>query len=175
MVGMIHVTEMDYFKIRLGQAAEITVDALPERKFKGFVVRIAPIIKEKSREAQIDLEIPNEDGLLKPGLFIRASIRFSVHPDATVVPISALVKRENDMGVFLLDAADEKVNFIKIIQGFTQNEFIEIVSPSLQGSVITLGHHLLEDGSIVSIPGKDSVKENIKKPRLKAKPEQKKP
>ncbi|MBU2515663.1 efflux RND transporter periplasmic adaptor subunit [bacterium] len=173
LVGVIHVTEMDYFKIKLGQEAEITVDALPDRQFKGSVIRVSPLIKEKSREAQIDLVIPNDDGILKPGLFIRASIRFGVHQGAPVIPVNALVKRDNENGVFLLDEETDQVHFIKIKTGFKQNEMVEIASPRINGSVVTLGHHLLEDGSSVSVPGKEEKNPEKKKQMRKQTPEKK--
>lgn len=158
LVGVIHVTEKDYFKIDIGQVAEIKVDALPNRTFQGIVARIAPLIKEKSREARIEVVIPNNDNRLKPGLFIRASIRFKTHENTTVIPVSALVRREEEAGVFLLDQDQSRVTFINVKTGFMQDDRAEILSPDLRGYVVTLGQHLLEDGSLVTVPDEESRK-----------------
>ncbi|PIW01427.1 MAG: efflux RND transporter periplasmic adaptor subunit, partial [Deltaproteobacteria bacterium CG17_big_fil_post_rev_8_21_14_2_50_51_6] len=48
------------------------------------------------------------DGLLKPGMFIRAQIEFSVFENATVVPVDALTKRGGRPGVFIADRENLK-------------------------------------------------------------------
>jgi RND family efflux transporter MFP subunit len=154
MIGVIHVTENDYFKVQIGQNAVVTVDALKDRVFSGEIVRISPLVKEETRAAQIELDIDNPSGMLKPGLFIRVSIQFAFHEKATVIPVSALVKRNEFTSVFVIDPEKELANLVRIETGITQNDWVEIVTPSLKGYVATLGQHLLEDGSNVTVPEK---------------------
>ena len=154
LIAVMFVIERDYTKIRQGLETIITTDAFPDRRFKGKVIRIAPLLKEKSREARVEIEIFNEDKLLKPGMFIKAQIRFDQHENATVVPEAAIVKRNGAQGIFLADLEQRKAKFVKITVGIVNNAQVEIIDPPLAGAVVTLGHHLLEDGGSIILPGK---------------------
>jgi RND family efflux transporter MFP subunit len=152
LIGVIHVIERDYSEVWTGQEASLTTDAFPGRNFTGKVVRVAPLLKETSREARVEIEVPNRDRLLKPGMFIRAQIQFARHDNATVIPVTALVKRNGQQGVFIVDTENLKAHFTPITVGIVNGDLAEVVKPSLSGSVVTLGHHLLEDGSSITLP-----------------------
>ena len=63
VIAAIHVIEEDYSKIRLGLDADVLTDAYPGRSFSGKVVRMAPLLKETSRQARVEIEIPNFEEL----------------------------------------------------------------------------------------------------------------
>jgi RND family efflux transporter MFP subunit len=153
LIAAIHVIERDYPKIQLGLEAIISTDAFPERTFNGKVIRIAPFLKEKSREARVEIEIPNAQKLLKPGMFVRVHIQFDEHKNATVVPVAALIKRNGIQGVFLADLKEQKARFIPVTVGIVSGLQAEVLNTTITGSVVTLGHHLLEDGSLIILPG----------------------
>ena len=152
LTAVIHVIERDYSRMRVGQEAVVTTDAFPGRTFTGKILRVAPLLKETSRQARVEIEIPNRDQLLKPGMFVRAQIEFAKHNNATVVPVSALVKREVQQGVFMADTQYMKAHFVPVTLGIINDELAEVVKPPLSGSVVTLGQHLLEDGSAITLP-----------------------
>jgi RND family efflux transporter MFP subunit len=152
LTGVIHVIERDYSEVQIGQEARITTDAFPGRTFTGKVTRVAPLLKETSRQARVEVEIPNRERLLKPGMFIRAQIQFARHDDATVVPVTALTKRNDQQGVFLVDTQHMKARFVPITVGIVNGGLVEVLRPLLSGSVVTLGHHLLENGSPITLP-----------------------
>jgi RND family efflux transporter MFP subunit len=152
LIAVIHVIERDYPKIRPGMKATIYTDAYQNRVFSGRVIRIAPLLKEKSREARIELEIQNRDRLLKPGMFIRAQILFDEHENATVVPVAALVKRNDVQGIFLVDPLEKKARFVKVTVGIINGDAAEVLEPPVSGSVVVLGQHLLENGVSVLLP-----------------------
>jgi len=152
MIAVIYVIERDYSKIRIGLEGKVGTDAFPERTFVARVARIAPLLKETSRQARVEMEIPNPDKLLRPGMFIRVQIEFATYPDATVIPLNALVKRNGQQGVFVGDLQGMKAEFLPVKPGMANAEWVQILEPSLSGSVITLGHHLLEEGSEIMLP-----------------------
>lgn len=152
LTAVVHIIERDYSKIMTGQEAVVTTDAYPERRFFGKVARIAPILKETSREARIEIEVPNLDQSLRPGMYVRIQIEFEEHPDATVVPMPALIKRQNREGVFIVDPEKRIARFIPVTVGIANNQWIEVVDPPLTGMVVTLGQHLLSDGAPVILP-----------------------
>lgn len=152
LVAVIHVIERDYSKIKAGQEAVIRTDAFPGRTFSGKVVRIAPLLKEKSREARVEIQIPNEQTQLKPGMFVRTQIEFEQHENATVVPLTALVKRNGTQGVFAVDLQEKRARFVPVKLGIINGTQAEILTPQLSDAVVTLGHHLLEDGAKIILP-----------------------
>ncbi|GAK52993.1 efflux transporter, RND family, MFP subunit [Candidatus Moduliflexus flocculans] len=152
IICVINVIERDYFRIKPGQQASVTTDAFPGQIFDGRVARIAPILKETSRQAAIEIDIPNPNELLKPGMFARVQLQFDEIPNATVVPVAALVRRNEQQGVFVVDEQQMSAKFVPVTVGVTNAEVAQILAPPLSGIVVTLGQHLLEDGSSLTLP-----------------------
>ncbi|NPV82553.1 MAG: efflux RND transporter periplasmic adaptor subunit, partial [Candidatus Aminicenantes bacterium] len=144
---------------------EISSTVFPGRKFYGKVVRVAPLLKETSRQARVEVDIPNEDGLLKPGMFINAEIEFARRDQARLVPFGAVVTRGDRQGVFLADLENKKATFQPVTVGIVEGERAEILEPAgLQGYVVTLGQHLLQDGMSIILPEPTKPGEGQPKP-----------
>ena len=153
ITAVIHVTEKDYFRLKNEQPVALTSGAFPGRTFEGRVARIAPLLKETSREARVEVEIENTDGSLKPGMFVNAQIEFVNKAAATIVPTSAIVNRGALQGLFLADIENKTAVFQPATVGIIEGDLAEIVEPAqLKGYVITLGHHLLENGTAIILP-----------------------
>ncbi|HRU06643.1 MAG TPA: efflux RND transporter periplasmic adaptor subunit, partial [Candidatus Brocadiia bacterium] len=172
--GIVHVIERDYTRMRLGQKVEITTDAYPGKIFPGTVARIAPQLKESSRTARVEIEAPNADGLLKPGMFIRVSVVYGEHENATLAPAAAVTRRENQMVIFTVDADKQIVHMVPVKVGVTNADVAEILSPKVSGLVVTMGHHLLSEGAAVTLPGQKAEGGSKTKPRGKAEDDGKK-
>jgi RND family efflux transporter MFP subunit len=156
MTAVIDIIESDYSKIRIGQETFITTDAYPDKQFVGRIARIAPELSEASRQARVEIDIPNTEGLLKPGMFARVNILFQNHPNATAVPLAAITINKEQKGVFLVDKPNMIVHFIPVKTGIQQGDMIEIIEPSIQGEVVTLGNNQLEDGKKIRLPKMDN-------------------
>jgi len=152
LIAVTHVIEKDYPKIRQGLEVFVSTDAFAGRSFAGSVVRIAPMLKEKSRQARVEIEIPNVERLLKPGMFVKIRIQFDAHRDATLVPIAAIVRRNGSQGVFLADLERKTARFVPVTVGIVDGRHAEVIDPAIRGSVVTLGHHLLQDGGTIILP-----------------------
>ena len=81
----IYVNEEEYGRIRLGQSAEIHIDAYPDRSFEGRIVYLSPNAEFTPKNVQtkdertklvfaVKIQVQNRDGVLKPGLPADASI-----------------------------------------------------------------------------------------------------
>ena len=153
ITAVIHVTEKDYFRLKTEQPVLLSSGAFPGKDFQGRVARVAPLLKETSREARVEIEVDNADSALKPGMFVNARIEFANKADATIVPTSALVNRGALQGLFLADLENKKAVFQPATVGIIEGDRAEIVEPAqLTGHVITLGHHLLENGTALILP-----------------------
>jgi len=152
LTAVVYVIERDYPKVTIGQQAIVTTDAYPGRTFAGSITRIAPLLKESSRQARLEIEMPNPDLTLKPGMFVRARIEFAKHENATLIPLPALVRRDDKEGIFIADTQNLKARFVPVTTGIINGEIVEITEPEISGVVITMGNHLLEDGSDITLP-----------------------
>ena len=151
LLAVVHVIERDYSKVQPGMPATITTDAFPDSVFTGRVVRVAPRLEETSRQARTEIEIPNQNHLLKPGMFVRVEMTYGVHENASVVPAQALARRDGDQGVFVADTQAMVARFVPVKIGITNGGRTEILEPDLDGPVVDLGQHLLEDGAPIKI------------------------
>jgi len=96
------VNERDVAQLRLGQDAHVEVDALPGRTFQGKVVRISPSFDPLARTLDAEVQLPNA-GVLRPGMYGRASIVTDVHKGALVLPASAIQVSNDQSFAFVLD------------------------------------------------------------------------
>jgi RND family efflux transporter MFP subunit len=152
LIAVIHVSDKDYFKVKVGQKASISTDAVVGETVQGQIARIAPMLQETSREARIEIEFANPKEIFKPGMFINAVIEFETHENATVVPVSSVVKRNDREGIFLADTAGDKALFVPVTVGIVSGEMAEIIEPDpLEGRVVVLGQHLLVPDSPIMI------------------------
>ena len=152
LTAVVYVIERDYPKVTIGQQAIVTTDAYPDRTFAGSITRIAPLLKESSRQARLEIEVPNSDITLKPGMFARARVEFSRHENAMLIPLPALVRRDDKEGIFIADTQNLKARFVPVTTGIINGEIVEITDPGISGLVITMGNHLLENGSDIMLP-----------------------
>ena len=154
--AVIHVIERDYPRVLTGQIAVISTDAYPGRKFAGTIERIAPILKEAARQARVEITISNPENILKPGMFVRVEIEYDRHEDATVVPLNALIKRGGQASIFVTDGQSNRVKRVPVEVGIINGDMAEILQPAISGNVVTMGQHLLNDDSKITLPETDT-------------------
>lgn len=153
VTAVVGVTERNYARMHIGQTVQLRTDAYPDREFEGKVVRIAPQVREQSREGRVEIEIDNNDGLLVPGLFVRAEVEFERQDEAIVVPSESIVRRGEQRGVFVINADKSTARFVAVKMGIVERNVTQIVEPhDLSGQVVVLGQHLLEDGGKILLP-----------------------
>jgi RND family efflux transporter MFP subunit len=152
IVGVIYVPERDYAHLAIGQAVTLSTDAHPGETFAAEVRRVAPVFRPGSRQARVELLLPNSEHRLNPGLFIRASVALDRADDAVVVPRAALTTRGDVTGVFIIDADGGHVSWHEVQVGIREEERVQVKGEGLSGRVVTLGQQLLDDGSAVVVP-----------------------
>ena len=77
--------ESDLAWIRYGQEVEFHTEAHPGETFKGRIAFIDPILDVKTRTAKVRVNVPNPDGKLKPGMFVRARVHADVAAGGAVM------------------------------------------------------------------------------------------
>ncbi len=152
--AVISVSEKQYPKIALGGRVAVTTDAFPGRIYEGRVSRIPQELGELTRDAEIEVAIPNDDLTLKPGMFVRADIEFQRRDNAVAAPVAAVVRRDDGTrGVYLVDEDQDNVAFAPVTEGIIDGNLVELIGaePLLGREVVVLGQHLLKDGITVKV------------------------
>jgi HlyD family secretion protein len=154
-----NVVEKDLRRVQVGSAAEVEVDAFPGEVFRGRVARVAPILDPATRTAQMEVEVPNADYRLKPGMYSRVKLTVATRAAALTVPVNAVVTLDGARGVFQVrDGATagsaKQADFVKVETGLEDGTRVEVLSGLSDGAqVVTTGAAALRDGDPVTIAG----------------------
>lgn len=151
LLAVLFVTEKDYGRLEIGQPADLTTDAFPDRTFQGRIARISPVFKTQTRQARVEVRISNPSLDLKPGMFVRVTVVLEQVADTLMVPETALVNRNHETGIFVVTPDLEKVAWHPVVTGIRQNHLVQIHKDHLSGQVVTLGHQMLDNGSRIRI------------------------
>ncbi len=139
------VPEIEAARIAVGQPVLLATEALPGRTFRGTVTRHFGALDEATRSLAIEVDIPNPDGALRPGMYVLARIGVEKHTNALLVPAAALV-REKALG-FLFLFADGKANRVPVKYGFNDGTHVEILEGLAENA------RVLVPGKLVLAPG----------------------
>ena len=103
LVATLDVHEADLPYLNLNNEVSFTADGLPGRIFKGKLTYIDPTVNKATRLVRARVQVNNDDGTLRPGLFIRASITLPSQADGKTisVPPQAVQPLGNDDVVFV--------------------------------------------------------------------------
>ena len=114
----VSISEQYYPLIKKGMKAEITADVYKDEKFTGTVFRISPTINSGTRSFNAEIELPNRNDLLKPGMFVRVSMDLG-EVETFVVPANTVLVQEgtNIRYVFV-----EKTDVAKRIEVLTRKK-----------------------------------------------------
>ena len=144
----IDISEQNVGKVATGQGVSIQVTAYPDRKFAGTVVRIAPSLNPTTRVLNVEAEVQNVDGLLKPGQFATVRITQSKPEPAVMIPVSAVRTVGESNTVFVIkDGAAREV----IVQlGLLENDKIQVKRGLVEGDLVAITNvNQLSDGIFV--------------------------
>ena len=138
----------DAGKLAIGLAAEIRVDALPDRVFHGKVVRIVPQGDIQKNTVQCKVEIDAPDAALRPDMLARVRIESSgtaaasAKGEALAVPADALRSRTDDAGEIIVampDAGAARTELRRVTLGSERaNGWIEILDGLNAGDRVVL-------------------------------------
>jgi len=94
------VFENDLGDVHVGDAAEIHLNAFPDRTFHGKVSDISRILDPNTRSAKVRIVLANSDGALRPGMFAVATFRSRRATERIVVPSTAIMRLHDKDWVF---------------------------------------------------------------------------
>lgn len=151
-----NVVERDLRFVTIGDPAAVEVDAYPGEKFPGRIGHVAPVLDPATRTAEMEVEVPNRDNRLKPGMYARVDLTVDERKNALVLPRTALVDYEGRRGVWRLNEAN-KARFVPVEVGLEASEQVEIESGLSEGdAVVTTGAASLRADDTLLVAGQNA-------------------
>jgi RND family efflux transporter MFP subunit len=139
-----------FVRLARGQAAEVTVDALPGELFAGKVSLLSPALDPQTRRAGVEVEIDNARGRLLPNMFAHAALTVGVVRNALVVPREAL--HEAAGGVVAYRVRGGRAEVVQPRLGPSDGPRVVVTSGLAEGDeVATSGLANLSDGAEVRV------------------------
>jgi cobalt-zinc-cadmium efflux system membrane fusion protein len=121
------VYENDMANVRLGEVADIKLNAYPDRMIKGKVSNIGAILDPNIRTAKVRLDVSNPGNFMRPGMFATATFYSLDKKTYTSVPASAILHLHDRDWVFI--PTQGKFRRIEVTSGGQlQNNMQEILS-----------------------------------------------
>jgi cobalt-zinc-cadmium efflux system membrane fusion protein len=109
------VYENDLANVQIGDAAEISLNAYPDRMFRGRVSNIGTILDPSLRTAKVRIEVQNP-GMMRLGMFVKATFKGQTREMHTIVPASAIMHM-HDRDFVYIPAPDKKFRRLEVVGG----------------------------------------------------------
>jgi HlyD family secretion protein len=166
--------------VKLGQSAQIRIDAYPNKTFHGIVTEVggSPMLQVSAQQAikfKVKIQIQDPPDTIKPGLSAQADIYTGSSDNAMSIPFQSLVVRDivlkegekfkpgdkrDEEGVYTVNG--DVVKFVPVETGLTGDMSIEIISGLNDGDVVVSGPlrtlRELKDGTKVKVDSKNTRK-----------------
>jgi Cu(I)/Ag(I) efflux system membrane fusion protein len=141
------LNEQDVGLVQIGNHAQITVAAWPERKFEGKVDFIYPTLNAATRTVQLRIEVSNPQGALKPAMFANVQLAVGKNKAVLAVPISAVIDSGTKQRV-LVRLADGRFEPRPVVLGKRGDDYVEVLSGIAEGEqVVTSANFLIDSES----------------------------
>jgi membrane fusion protein (multidrug efflux system) len=130
--------------------ATVIIDALKKRRVKGKKVFLSRQPRNLARLFDLELEIPNTDGRILPGMFASVSLIRAVYEKALVIPLYAVINLGDEQFVYI--EKDGSAKKVPVDLGQLVDWQVHITSGiSANDNVIVVGHRLLSDGQPIEV------------------------
>jgi RND family efflux transporter MFP subunit len=150
-----NVVEKDLRMVGVGDPAIVEVDAFPGEKFNGRIARVSPILDPATRTAPMEVEIPNREFRLKPGMYAKVNLEIERRENVLLVPKIALVDSEGQRGVYQ-PSDDSRAAFKAVKVGIEDNERAEILEGLSEGeTIVSIGAGALRRNDQLVVAGQD--------------------
>jgi cobalt-zinc-cadmium efflux system membrane fusion protein len=142
------VYENDMASVRLGDTAEISLNAYPDRVFRGTVDNIGAILDPNIRTAKVRIEVPNP-GMMRIGMFATATFHGQTKETHTLVPASAILHM-HDRDFVYVAAPDHRFSRVEIVSGelLENNTSLQVVQSGLQPGQEVVANALVLDHAL---------------------------
>ena len=149
---IVSISEQYYPLIKNGMRADVIADVYKNEKFTGTVYRVSPTINSGTRSFNVELELPNKNDLLKPGMFVRVSMDLG-EVETFVVPANTVLVQEGTNIRFVYVEKSKTAQRIEVTIGKRFDDQLEIISDNLKegDKLVTEGQARLINGDKIDV------------------------
>jgi multidrug efflux pump subunit AcrA (membrane-fusion protein) len=142
--------------IRTGLTAEVTAQGIPGRVFPGRVVRTSNALDATSRTLLTEIDVPNRDFALLPGMSAQATLHFPRASPPLLLPAAALVIRSSGVQVMVVEnqpgSPSATIHFRAVKLGRDYGATVEVAGGLIDGTTVVLNPNAdLVDGARVRV------------------------
>lgn len=131
-----------------GIAAVLTARELPGEEFHGTITRTTKVLDPSTRTLLVEIDLPNQDHRLRPGMFVTVTLTLAEHHQALALPPAALVSGKEGKSVFIVE--DGTAKQIPVKTGLDDGVWIEITEGLDEDmEVVVVGKSGLTPGQLV--------------------------
>ncbi len=144
----VSVPQEDALWAKDGIPAQLAVRELPGQEFRGTVTRTTTALDPSTRTLLVEIDLPNADHRLRPGMFVTVTLILEEHPQALALLPAALVSDKAGTSVFVVE--NGKIRQIAVKTGLDDGTWIEVIE-GLRDTmeVVVVGKSGLTDGQAV--------------------------
>lgn len=147
----IDIPETDAVLIDKNSKAEITFPELPDGKYTATVSRIAYGLDETTKTMKVEIDLPNTDLKIRPGMYAKVQIQRSGHKDALSVPNEAIGNVKGQSFVYVVN--DGIVKKVEVKTGIRDEKFTELLNAEIKATdkIVIQGKEFCSDGAVVNV------------------------
>jgi len=143
------IIEMESALIKPDQQVEAKLEALAGSVVKGTISRTSTVLDAATRTLLVEADLKNEDGRLRPGMFVTARLAVEQHDNATIIPVTGLVKEKANSFVF--KHVNGKAVKTAVKTGFNDGVNVELPELKPDDVILLPGTTVLTDGQDVTV------------------------
>jgi Cu(I)/Ag(I) efflux system membrane fusion protein len=138
------VFERDIAALKVGQKANVSINAFPEKAFEGRIAYIYPTLNAQTRTVPVRVELPNPGGLLRPAMY--ANVEFGAGSTAKVVtvPTSAVIDSGTRQTV-IVQKAEGRFEPREVKLGVRGDDYVEVREGVKEGELVVVAANFLID------------------------------
>ena len=149
----LYVPQDEAFGVAPGTAAVVRVPEMPGRDFPGTVTRIADALQPGSRTLLTEIDVPNPDHALSPGVYCTVELKIPRKTPSLIVPSEAIVFNRDGLNVAVVEDGVARIHHVTVVRDFGTT--VEVSAGVKDGDQVILNPPVdLSDGHKVKVrPG----------------------
>lgn len=145
----VQLSENVVVSIKPGVEVPVIINSL-NKTVTGTILSIAPKADPTTRAFPVEIQLKNEQGDIKAGMVANFSLDTGISKGAVVLPATALLERDGQYSVYVVE--NGKAKEIAVKKGISSGQLVEIKEGVQEGQdIIVSGNHLVTDGQKVEV------------------------
>jgi len=146
----LYVPQDQAFGLMPGAAAVVRVPEIPGRTFAGTVTRLADALQPGTRTLLTEIDVANDDGTLRPGIYCTVELKIPRRTPSLIVPSAAVIFNQAGLQVAVVENGTARLRKIEVVRDLGTE--VEVSDGVAAGDKVILKPRVgLTDGSPVRV------------------------